>query len=284
VIVEAVPYLAGALGASGLAVWASRRRELIRRWLTWAVAAPVVTLALLAGPLGAGLLAAALGVVCAVEYSRLVRLRRPETGVLAMAVAALPLTEAFDPHVQAQEAAAGTGVPAVLAGGGGSLLAGVLLVLVLIPVLSGDAADGGRRAAYAVFGLLWLAPLSMLVVLVPPTAFALCLAVALADVSAWCGGRLIKGPALSPLSPAKTWGGVVGGAVGGLAVLAVLGALTPVTALAVAVGAPLGDLLESMFKRGAGVKDAGTWLPGFGGLLDRLDSLLVALAVMAVLA
>ncbi|GAA0915585.1 phosphatidate cytidylyltransferase [Nonomuraea longicatena] len=267
-IVEAVPYLAGALGASGLAVWASRRRELVLRWLTWAVAAPVVTLALLAGPYGAALLAAGLGVVCAAEYGRLARLRRPETGVLAVAVAALPLTLAFH-----------RGVP-VLAEGA----ALVLLVLVLVPVVRGDAADGGKRAAYAVFGLLWLAPLSMLVVLAPPTAFAVCLAVALADVSAWCGGKLIKGPALSPLSPAKTWGGVVGGAVGGLAVLGALGALTPATALAVAVGAPLGDLLESMFKRGAGVKDAGTWLPGFGGLLDRLDSLLVALAVMAVFA
>jgi phosphatidate cytidylyltransferase len=107
--------------------------------------------------------------------------------------------------------------------------------------------------------------------------------VSVADVGAWCGGRLLGGPRLSPLSPAKRWGGVAGGAVAGPAVLAVLGALTPAFAVAVAAGAPLGDLLESMLKRSANVKDAGTWLPGFGGLLDRIDSLLAALALAVVL-
>ena len=79
------------------------------------------------------------------------------------------------------------------------------------------------------------------------------------------------------MSPNKTIGGLAGAVIGAFLVLTLLGTMSIGLLIAVAFGGMLGDLLESMVKRQAQVKDAGTWLPGFGGLLDRIDSLLLVL-------
>jgi phosphatidate cytidylyltransferase len=104
------------------------------------------------------------------------------------------------------------------------------------------------------------------------------------DSGAYFAGRAFGRTKMSPrLSPKKTWEGFAGGtlaAVGaGVGIIALLG--LPVSALVGvalgligAVGGTLGDLAESMLKRQAGVKDSGNLIPGHGGLLDRVDSLL----------
>ena len=118
------------------------------------------------------------------------------------------------------------------------------------------------------------------------------------DSGAFAAGRLIGGPRLAPgLSPNKTWAGSLGGlACGGMAAVAaglaaqrwLWGAqgvsLLPLLylGLGVALAAQLGDLLESALKRRAGVKDSGMLLPGHGGVLDRMDSLLAAVWFAAV--
>ncbi len=111
------------------------------------------------------------------------------------------------------------------------------------------------------------------------------------DTAAYAAGRLIGGRKLAPrISPNKTWAGLYGGLVaGGLVGLAAdlwLDTSSPgvLTALAVCLAAvaQAGDLLESHFKRHFRVKDTGTLIPGHGGLLDRMDGLLAAAAVLAV--
>lgn len=262
-VVETAPYVAGLLGAGGIGAWASRRKELIKRWTTWCVTAPVVGGLLWLGAPGAALLAGAMGLVCAFEYAKMARLRRTDRAALAAAVVGLALAAWLVPG----------SLPRV------AIVAG--LAVAVVPMQEHDAADGFRRLAFGVLGLAWLGALSGLVLL-GAAALPLFIAVSVGDVAAFCGGRLLRGPRLSALSPAKRVSGVLCGAVAGGACLALLGAATPALVAAVALGAPLGDLLESMIKRGAGVKDAGRWLPGFGGLLDRVDSLLVALAIAVV--
>ena len=105
-----------------------------------------------------------------------------------------------------------------------------------------------------------------------------------ADAGAYYTGRALGKNKLAPkISPGKTWEGVVGGILVALAMATVahfwffrelsLKWALPLALVMTVVGI-LGDLTESALKRGAGAKDAANILPGHGGILDRLDSLL----------
>ena len=107
------------------------------------------------------------------------------------------------------------------------------------------------------------------------------------DIGAYFAGRSFGKKKLAPsISPNKTVEGLYGGIaaatlLGGAWVLATgLGKPLIVLAPLLAITAQAGDLFESWMKRRAGVKDSGTWLPGHGGILDRLDGL-VPVAVIA---
>ncbi|MCG7363395.1 phosphatidate cytidylyltransferase [Roseomonas sp. ACRSG] len=115
------------------------------------------------------------------------------------------------------------------------------------------------------------------------------------DIGAYMFGRMLGGPKLAPaISPGKTWSG----ASGGLVCTMVFGALvaawaTPYPddmlkaagiAAILGVATQLGDLFESYFKRRFGVKDSSALIPGHGGLLDRLDGLIAAAPLAALLA
>lgn len=115
------------------------------------------------------------------------------------------------------------------------------------------------------------------------------------DISAYFTGKLIGGPKLAPeISPKKTWAGFIGSSVGaGIAAMflagldvrqyfsaVTIGQIPPVgyfvLGFILAMFGQAGDLFKSIFKRHYGIKDMGTLIPGHGGLMDRIDALLMA--------
>jgi phosphatidate cytidylyltransferase len=110
------------------------------------------------------------------------------------------------------------------------------------------------------------------------------------DIGAYFAGRAIGGPKLAPsISPSKTIAGLAGGVISAALLAGAWASFVNLPGLLLWLAAPfgviaqLGDLFESGLKRRAGIKDSGTWLPGHGGLLDRLDGLVPVAVLTAIL-
>ena len=115
----------------------------------------------------------------------------------------------------------------------------------------------------------------------------LVLVVVASDVGGYFAGKLIGGPKILPtVSPKKTWSGTLGGltlaaSVGVFFVLFDMGGNGLIMlSVVMAVAAQIGDLLESLMKRRAGIKDSSNLIPGHGGLLDRFDGTVGASVVL----
>ncbi len=175
----------------------------------------------------------------------------------------------------------------VLAMSGRALL-GVIVLAVAAPLVW----LGWRRLPWLAAGVLYLGlPWLALIWLRradgagAPLVLWLLVVVCASDIGAYVSGRLLGGPKLVPtISPNKTWAGFAGGLLCAVcfgALVLTLKAMAPWPGAALASGvlgllAQGGDLLESWIKRRFGVKDTGCLIPGHGGLLDRVDSLMMA--------
>lgn len=134
---------------------------------------------------------------------------------------------------------------------------------------------------------------------VPVLLFVLVLLVWINDIFSYIFGKGLGGPKLIPkISPNKTWAGTIGGITACVGFFFIMNYLINFgantipdkvfyTALAIHIIVPiialLGDLFESFIKRKFGVKDSGNIIPGHGGLLDRMDSLLLVMNVTGII-
>ena len=174
-----------------------------------------------------------------------------------------------------------------------------VVCLMLMSVLAWFERQSRGGGLWSALGALYIAIPSMFIVWLRgnEVGFAtsgfqslifLILIVIAADVGAYFGGSYFQGPKLFPrLSPKKTWSGFFSGLLcgmlmGGIAAMFMgvsffMGLLIAIPVVLVSV---LGDMIESAVKRSREVKDAGGIMPGHGGLLDRLDSLMSVMVVM----
>jgi phosphatidate cytidylyltransferase len=251
-------------------------RVLWQRYRTWAIIAPLFAGAVLSGPLAVALLCAFLCWQGGREYASLTALPGLHRALL---IAGGWITLAA----------------ALIFGSGALLVAPVLAFfawsLLALQTIAGEAGVEQRFSACiaGMWGYLYIGWLPAYLVALsegraPGLVLLVGLGVALSDVGAFCAGKAIGGAKLAPrLSPNKTWGGVLGNLLGAALAVLLAGFALPdfpwwqraLFIVPIALGSIWGDLLESLLKRQNGVKDAGGLLPGFGGLLDRVDSLLL---------
>lgn len=284
--------VAGAvLGLLAAAAWALYRRvrpghgvsgrTVLQRAASYAGLAVLLALATWAGLPGIAALVGVIGAVALLEWSHLMDLPLHHRVALQLANVA----------IVASSAALGTAALEWLVGG-------IVLAGIAWPVIRADTGRAVRDLGSAAVGLVVITVLLAHGVLlaVERGAFGVTLFAALAvacagsDIGAFIVGRRFGRTPLAPaLSPNKTREGVAGNLIGAAVGLApFMGLLSPgfpptsmaVVIVLVAIGALWGDLLESAVKREAGVKDAATWLPGFGGILDRIDSLLLVVPLV----
>lgn len=162
-------------------------------------------------------------------------------------------------------------------------------LLVLIPILRNQWRGQLQEISLAITGFIYIGWMFGHLAFLADTQYAygyllfIIFATELNDVAAFTFGRLFgRRPLRSNISPRKTWGGAIGAIAVSMLLPWALWFSFPhffplellLTGLIVGVGGQIGDLSVSLIKRDIGIKDMGSGIPGHGGILDRIDSLI----------
>jgi phosphatidate cytidylyltransferase len=287
---------------------------LLKRVATAVVLIPIVMLLVLRAPVPVlAVVAAAVAMITVQEFLKLTEgygvqpLRLPTYIFVVLLFLLLAVTAAETPQLSALKFVLGVGFASAIAP----------FIFLTIVMRRAQLSGAYPAAAASAFAFVYIAvPMAMLVQLRQQWAGAflllyLLLVVWAGDIFAYCVGRSVGRHLMAPrISPKKTWEGAAASLAASLVVgtllftyalqissfLLRLGLiqrrdglfglerpeLWPIIVLTIAlnIAAQLGDLVESLIKRGAGVKDSGNILPGHGGMLDRIDALLFAAPVL----
>jgi len=263
--------------------------KLLKRTLVGIVLIAVVVAALFLHPLFLAALVAGWMFLATLEYTRLLDKQNVHLPLLLLPLVnlLLPLVAVLDFTVR-QRASHAFHWPALL------LPLGIIAVFVLLA-----SPPRGPKLAFGGFGVLYLSLLPVHLLLLKQftlehsglTAFVVLfplLATWVSDTAAYGFGKWLGKHKLTEISPNKTWEGTIAGVVFAIVFSAVYlkfylpaaGALHGIIiGLLIGIAALAGDLIESVFKREAGVKDSSTALSEHGGFLDRADSLLFTIPV-----
>ena len=263
----------------------------MKRLATAAVLIPLALAAIYLLPAwGFFALLVALFAICAVEYLAIVRHRTPHTPRWPLLLL-VPLA-AFGLAVVLQGWVAPSPFQLLAVGVLSTILVPTIVLFAKVPLDESLASLGalGFGIPYLAFTI---ASLHHLQASDPDLVILVCAIVWMGDTGAYYIGSRWGRHKLAPtISPKKSWEGASAGLV--MSLLAAVGwsfwkfgwldSRVVVIGVAAAIAGQIGDLAESMVKRGAGVKDSGNILPGHGGMLDRMDSLLFAAPTTLVVA
>jgi phosphatidate cytidylyltransferase len=259
-----------------LQVW--RRSTLFLRARTWFVIGPLFVVAVFTGGFVAFLLATFVVVQGCSEFVRIAGIERRYAYLLIIA------------------GEFGLLVAALARDFFGFLPFGFFILLTLVPILSGRVQDAHRQVADTLVGYVFVAlPMAYIVFVKSAEPWGLnflvivTVSVAVSDIAAYATGAALRGRALVPrVDPGKTWGAVLGNLIGAAVGVGLLWVAVPpewsivsvvVLVLVIAFGSVWADLTESFIRRAFHSEVHSTVLLGFGGVLSRVDSLLMAFPI-----
>jgi phosphatidate cytidylyltransferase len=267
--------LVAVLVAQGRSLRVWRRSTLFLRARTWFVIGPLFVVAVFTGGFVAFLLASYVVVQGSSEFIRIAGIERRYAYLLILWA-----------EVGLLVAALGRDFFLVLP-------FGFFILLTLVPILSGRVAGAHRQVADTLVGYVFVGlPMAYIVLVKSAERWGLeflvlvTVSVAISDVLAYAVGAALDGPKLMPrVDPSKTWSGALGNLIGAAVGVSLLWIAVPdewsfahvaVLVVVIAVGSVWGDLTESFIRRAFRTEATSTVVIGFGGVLDRVDSLLMA--------